>query len=116
VPADADLMFDVRFLPNPHFVPSLRRWSGKNASVSRYVLRSPEAKRFLSLTEKLLKFLLPEYVEEGKAYLTIAIGCTGGRHRSVAIAQILANRLKSVKGVQIRVRHRDVGEAARPRA
>ena len=113
VPADADLMFDVRFLPNPHFVPSLRRWSGRNPSVSRYVLKSPESKRFLALTERLLRFLLPEYVEEGKAYLTIAVGCTGGRHRSVAITQALANRLKTVKGVQIRVRHRDVGESAR---
>jgi UPF0042 nucleotide-binding protein len=110
VPVDADLMFDVRFLPNPHFVESLRPWSGKNPSVSRYVLKSPEARRFLSLTGALLRFLLPEYVEEGKAYLTIAIGCTGGRHRSVAIAHALAAKLKSIKGVQLRVRHRDVAD------
>jgi UPF0042 nucleotide-binding protein len=117
VPADADLMLDVRFLPNPHFVPALRRWTGRTAAVARYVLKSPEAKRFLTLSERLLKFLLPEYVEEGKAYLTIAIGCTGGRHRSVAITEALAKRLKAVKGVQVRVRHRDAGEnpKSRPR-
>jgi UPF0042 nucleotide-binding protein len=115
VPADADLMFHVRFLPNPHFVPSLRRWTGRNPSVSRYVLKSPEAKKFLALTERLLRFLLPEYVEEGKAYLTIAIGCTGGRHRSVAISQALANRLKTLKGIQVRVRHRDSGDSPRVR-
>jgi UPF0042 nucleotide-binding protein len=110
VPVDADLVFDVRFLPNPHFVESLRKMSGRKAQVSRYVLRSREAKRFLTLTSDLLKFLLPEYVEEGKAYLTIAIGCTGGRHRSVAIAHALAHKLDRTKGIQLRVRHRDVGE------
>jgi RNase adapter protein RapZ len=110
VPVDADLVFDVRFLPNPHFVASLRRWSGRNASVSRYVLKSPDTKRFLLLTGNLLRFLLPKYVDEGKAYLTIAIGCTGGRHRSVAIANALATKLKDVKGVQLRVKHRDVSE------
>jgi RNase adapter protein RapZ len=109
VPEDADLVFDVRFLPNPHFVRSLQRFSGRNARVSRYVLRSPAAARFLRLTTALLKFLLPEYVAEGKTYLTIAIGCTGGRHRSVAIAESLAARLRAVRGVKVRSRHRDVG-------
>jgi UPF0042 nucleotide-binding protein len=110
VPADADLVFDVRFLPNPHFVAALRRWSGKNPKVSEYVLRSPDARQFLRLTGDLLKFLLPRYIEEGKAYLTIGIGCTGGRHRSVAIAHALAARLKGVKGIQLRVRHRDASQ------
>jgi UPF0042 nucleotide-binding protein len=110
VPADADLVFDVRFLPNPNFVASLRRWSGQNPRVSQYVLRSPDAARFLRLTGDLLKFLLPQYIEEGKTYLTIGIGCTGGRHRSVAIAHALASRLKHVRGIQLRVRHRDVAE------
>jgi UPF0042 nucleotide-binding protein len=110
VPEDADLVFDVRFLPNPHFVASLRRWSGRNARVSRYVLRMPQTRTFLRLTTALLKFLLPHYIDEGKAYLTVAIGCTGGRHRSVAIAQAFATRLKSVKGIHLRVRHRDIGE------
>jgi UPF0042 nucleotide-binding protein len=110
VPEDADVVFDVRFLPNPHFVPSLRRWSGQRPQVARYVLRSRVASRFLTLTTDLLKFLVPQYVDEGKTYLTIAIGCTGGRHRSVTIAEALAKRLRSVRGVDIRVRHRDVTE------
>ena len=107
VPVDADLVFDVRFLPNPHFVPSLRRWSGRNAQVSNYVLRSRPAVRFMKLTTDLLRFLIPQYIAEGKAYLTIAIGCTGGRHRSVALAEAFARRLGTVKGIDVRVRHRD---------
>jgi len=109
IPEDADLVFDVRFLPNPHFVPSLKRWSGRNGRVSRYVLRAPAARTFLRLTSSLLRFLLPQYVKEGKAYLTIAIGCTGGRHRSVAISEALAKRVAAVPGTDVRVRHRDVG-------
>ncbi|MEO8071463.1 MAG: RNase adapter RapZ [Acidobacteriota bacterium] len=108
VPEGADLVFDVRFLPNPHFVPHLRPLSGKDARVANYVLRTAPAKRFMRLTVSLLKFLLPQYVEEGKAYLTIAIGCTGGRHRSVAIAKALVDELTTVRGIQLRVRHRDV--------
>jgi len=108
IPAEADLLFDVRFLPNPHFVESLRPRTGRHQVVARYVLRSAEGRRFMKLTTDLLKFLLPQYVAEGKAYLTIGIGCTGGRHRSVAIAEALAGRLKAVRGVQLRVRHRDV--------
>ncbi len=107
VPLDADVMFDVRFLPNPHFVSSLRRWSGRNKRVADYVLKSRPAIRFMKLTTDLLKFLIPQYIAEGKAYLTIAIGCTGGRHRSVALAEAFARRLKAVKGIDIRVRHRD---------
>jgi UPF0042 nucleotide-binding protein len=110
VPADADLLFDVRFLPNPHFVARLRPLSGHHPSVARYVLRAPTAKRFLRLTAALLRFLLPRYIAEGKSYLTVAIGCTGGRHRSVAIAEALGRRLKRVKGVRLRVRHRDVAD------
>jgi UPF0042 nucleotide-binding protein len=107
VPADADLVFDVRFLPNPHFVDALRPLTGLHPRVSRYVLRAPEAKRFLRLTGALLRFLLPEYIAEGKAYLTIAIGCTGGHHRSIAIAEALAREMKGVRGVKLRARHRD---------
>jgi UPF0042 nucleotide-binding protein len=110
VPEDADLVFDVRFLPNPHFVTSLRRWSGRHARVSRYVLGSPTARRFVALTTDLLRFLVPQYIREGKTYLTIAVGCTGGRHRSVAIAEALATRLRAVRGTQFRVKHRDVAE------
>lgn len=110
-PADADVVFDVRFLKNPHFVPALRPLTGLDGKVSRYVLRDPAAKKFLTLTTSLLKFLLPQYIAEGKAYLTIAIGCTGGRHRSVAMAEALGKALSRVKGVQLRVRHRDAAHA-----
>jgi UPF0042 nucleotide-binding protein len=107
LPPDADLVFDVRFLPNPHFVPALRPLTGLSPRVARYVMRAPAAGRFLRLTTALLRFLLPEYIAEGKSYLTIAIGCTGGRHRSITIAQGLERRLTRVPGVVLRVRHRD---------
>lgn len=107
VPSDADLVFDVRFLPNPHFIPRLQPLSGQDARVARFVLRAPAAGRFLRLTTALLRFLLPAYIAEGKAYLTIGVGCTGGRHRSIAIGEALARRLTSVRGVVLRVRHRD---------
>jgi len=110
VPEEADLMFDVRFLPNPHFVPRLRRSSGRNEKVANYVLRRPATRKFLALTEPLLKFLVPQYVAEGKTYLTIAIGCTGGRHRSVAIAEALGRRMARIDDIQLRVRHRDISE------
>lgn len=106
-PADADLVFDVRFLPNPHFVPALRQRTGRDPKVARFVLERPTARRFMSLTTQLLRFLMPQYIAEGKAYLTIAVGCTGGRHRSVAIAEALAPRLRRIKGLDVRVRHRD---------
>jgi UPF0042 nucleotide-binding protein len=110
-PADADIVFDVRFLPNPHWVASLRRYTGRHPRVARYVLGAPAARRFLALASALLVFLIPQYVDEGKTYLTVAIGCTGGRHRSVAIAEALAGRLRAVKGVRLRVRHRDAADA-----
>ena len=109
-PADADFVFDVRFLPNPHWVASLRPWTGRHTRVRRYVLGAPPARRFLQLAEALLEFLIPQHIAEGKTYLTVAIGCTGGRHRSVAIAEALAKRLRHLKGVRVRVRHRDVAE------
>jgi UPF0042 nucleotide-binding protein len=107
VPEDADLVFDVRFLPNPHFVTALRPWTGRHPKVARYVLRTPEARRFIALTLGLLKFLIPQYIAEGKTYLTIAIGCTGGKHRSVALAETFEKRLKGFDGIETRVRHRD---------
>lgn len=109
-PPEADLIFDVRFLPNPHFVTTLRARTGRSASVARYVLRSPTARTFMRLTTEMLKFLLPQYIAEGKTYLTIGIGCTGGRHRSVAVAEALGRRLQRTRGIQLRVRHRDVAE------
>src|SRR5262249_26140499 len=87
---DARLVFDVGLLPNPHHVRARRPWTGRSPRVARFVLRTPAARRFLQLTASLLKFLMPQYIAEGKTYLTIAIGCTGGRHRSVAIAEALA--------------------------
>ncbi len=87
VPVDADLVFDVRFLPNPHFVPRLRRFSGKDPRVARYIRSFPQTGEFLRHIEGLLKFLIPHYIREGKSYLTIAFGCTGGRHRSVMLAK-----------------------------
>jgi UPF0042 nucleotide-binding protein len=108
IPVDSDLLFDVRFLPNPHFVPELRPYTGRDASVLKYINKSKATHEFLTHTLNLLKFLIPQYVHEGKSYLTIGIGCTGGRHRSVAIAEALKKGLAGMPGVRIRVKHRDI--------
>jgi RNase adapter protein RapZ len=108
IPVDADLVFDVRFLPNPHFVPGLKPLTGRDREVTRYLDRSPATHEFLRRTLDLLTFLIPQYVNEGKSYLTIGIGCTGGRHRSVAIAEALKKGLAGLKGVRIRIVHRDI--------
>jgi UPF0042 nucleotide-binding protein len=108
IPVDSDLLFDVRFLPNPHFVPELRPHTGRDAEVVRYLERSTATHEFLDHTLNLLRFLVPQYVHEGKAYLTIGIGCTGGRHRSVAIAEALKKGLSGIPGVRVRVKHRDI--------
>jgi UPF0042 nucleotide-binding protein len=107
VPVDADLVFDVRCLPNPHFVDALRRLTGRDPAVVRYMRRHAATKDFIERLTSFLRFSLPHYVLEGKSYLTVAIGCTGGQHRSVMIAEALEKRLASVKGVRIRVKHRD---------
>lgn len=107
LPSQADLVLDVRFLPNPYFVPHLRPLPGTSADVSRWVLDQPVAQDFLGRARELLLFLLPRYRDEGKSYLTLALGCTGGRHRSVALAEALGNAL-ATEGVRARVRHRDV--------
>ncbi len=107
LPLEADLVFDTRFLPNPHFVPRIKDLSGKDPKVVRYLRSFPETMEFVKKVGNLLKYLLPSYVREGKSYLTIAIGCTGGRHRSVFVAEELARYLKSSKR-EIHVRHRDV--------
>jgi UPF0042 nucleotide-binding protein len=107
VPIDADLVFDVRFLPNPHFVPNLRPYSGKHKSVSRYVMSFRQSKGFLRRVDDLLGYLIPRYIEEGKSYLTIAFGCTGGRHRSVVLGEAVARSL-AARGYQSKVVHRDV--------
>ena len=107
VPIDVDNVLDVRFLPNPHWVEEMRPLTGLDEPVRRYVLGQPEAKEFLERAEYLLKFLVPAYVKEGKSYLTIAIGCTGGRHRSVVLAEEIADRLRKM-GYNPSTIHRDV--------
>jgi UPF0042 nucleotide-binding protein len=106
IPVDSDLLFDVRFLPNPHFVPVLRPHTGRDADVVKYINKSGASQEFLTHTLNLLKFLIPQYVHEGKTYLTIGIGCTGGRHRSVALAERLAEYLARFD-VRIQIEHRD---------
>jgi UPF0042 nucleotide-binding protein len=105
IPVDADLVFDLRYLPNPHFVPGMREKTGLDREVAAFVLEGAESKEFLDDVLPLLRRTLPRYEREGKAYLTIAIGCTGGRHRSVAIAEELARRLRD--GHDVVVAHRD---------
>jgi len=105
-PRVADLMFDVRFLPNPHWQPELRDLTGMDESVRDFVFSHAEAVEFLAKVNDMLDFLLPHYETEGKSYLTIAIGCTGGRHRSIAMAEAIAEHLAST-GVEVSVRHRD---------
>ena len=107
VPLDADLVFDVRCLPNPHFVDSLRKLTGRDAAVVRYMRKHDATHDFLDRLTSFLKFALPQYVQEGKSYLTVAIGCTGGQHRSVMIAEALRKSLADVKGVRLRVKHRE---------
>ena len=106
IPTDADLMFDVRFLPNPFFVEALRPKTGRAPDVAAFVLGCPEAERFLAQVSELLVSSLPLYVREGKSYLTLAIGCTGGRHRSVAVAEELGRRLAAA-GYTAHIHHRD---------
>ena len=107
LPRGADLVFDVRFLPNPHFEPQLRPRTGLDADVARYVLDSEPTKELLERLRGLLAFLLPLYEREGKSYLTVAVGCTGGRHRSVAVLEALAGELRR-SGQNVSVTHRDV--------
>ncbi len=107
VPVDADLVFDVRCLPNPHFVERLRRLTGRDRAVVQYMRRHASTKEFIDRLASFLRFALPQYVAEGKSYLTVAIGCTGGQHRSVMIAETLKKSLATVKNVRVRVKHRD---------
>jgi UPF0042 nucleotide-binding protein len=107
IPRVVDLMFDVRFLPNPHWIPELRPQTGLDDPVRDYVLGHPEAGAFLAKVTDLLDFLIPQYEAEGKSYLTIAVGCTGGRHRSVALAEAIGRHLNE-HGVDTAVHHRDL--------
>ncbi|MGA2430100.1 MAG: RNase adapter RapZ [Candidatus Acidiferrum sp.] len=107
VPTDSDLVFDVRFLPNPHFVPRLRKYTGQDPKVRRYIRSFPQTGEFLRRIEGLLVYLIPHYIGEGKSYLTIAFGCTGGRHRSVMLAESVMEALEK-RGYSTKVVHRDI--------
>jgi len=106
VPDDADLVFDVRFLPNPHFVPEFRPLTGRHPRVAKYIRSFPQTQEFITRISDLLVYLLPHYIREGKSYLTISFGCTGGQHRSVMIAEDVSKRLRKA-GYKVKVAHRD---------
>jgi UPF0042 nucleotide-binding protein len=106
VPEDADLVFDVRFLPNPHFVPEFRALTGRDPRVAKYIRSFPQTQEFIRRISDLLVYLLPHYIHEGKSYLTIAFGCTGGQHRSVMIAEEVGRHLRRA-GYRVKVVHRD---------
>jgi RNase adapter protein RapZ len=106
VPEDADLVFDVRFLPNPHFLPEFRPLTGRDPQVAKYIRSFPQTREFINRISHLLVYLLPHYVQEGKSYLTISFGCTGGQHRSVMIAEDVGKHLRKA-GYRVKIMHRD---------
>ncbi|WP_346707808.1 RNase adapter RapZ [Massilistercora timonensis] len=112
IPSDADLVFDVRFLPNPYYVDELRPMSGNDPEVRDYVMGNEKAGEFLDKLTDLLEFLIPNYIIEGKTQLVIGIGCTGGKHRSVTLANALFARLSQAESYGIRIEHRDIGKDA----
>ena len=112
IPADADLVFDVRFLPNPYYVEGLRQKNGNDKEIQDYVMQFQEANVFLDKLEDMLEFLIPNYITEGKNQLVISIGCTGGKHRSVTLANELYKRLSGKKGYGLKIEHRDIGKDA----
>ena len=107
IPADADLVFDVRFLPNPYYVEELRPKTGNDREIQQFVMRHPQAHVFLNKLEDMIRFLIPNYISEGKNRLVIAIGCTGGKHRSVTLANELYQRLAQDEGYGLKIEHRD---------
>ena len=111
IPVDADLVWDVRFLPNPHYIPKLRAKTGLSKDVRNYVLNRKDCKAFLPKFFALVSHCLPHFIKEGKSHMTIAIGCTGGRHRSVAIAEAMAKDLK-IKGYPLSIQHRDMASSS----
>jgi len=111
VPVDADLVFDVRCLPNPYFVPTLRRRTGRDRAVREFMEREPSTREFIARLEQYLRFVVPFYITEGKTYLTVGVGCTGGRHRSVMVAERLRPVLAGLDVAGVRVRHRDLKHA-----
>lgn len=112
IPSDSDLVFDVRFLPNPYYIDSMRPLSGNDAPVRDYVMGFEAAQVFLDKLEDLILFLIPNYILEGKNQLVVSIGCTGGKHRSVTLANALYQRLEKSEGYGIRIEHRDIGKDA----
>lgn len=113
IPGDADLVFDVRFLPNPYYISELRPLSGNDAPVRDYVMDSPTAREFLDKLTDMVQFLIPNYVAEGKHQLVIAIGCTGGKHRSVTLANALYHALEQEEGYGLKIEHRDIEKDAK---
>ena len=112
IPQDADLVFDVRFLPNPYYISGLKEKTGNNREVQEYVMNSPRAEEFLKKFTDLIQFLLPNYILEGKNQLVIAIGCTGGKHRSVTVANALYQVVKQDENYGVRIEHRDIEKDA----
>lgn len=112
IPADADLVFDVRFLPNPYYVEELRPKTGNDREIQQFVMRHPQAHVFLNKLEDMIRFLIPNYISEGKNRLVIAIGCTGGKHRSVTLANELYQRLAQDEGYGLKIEHRDIAKDA----
>lgn len=112
IPADSDIVMDVRFLPNPYYVDGLRPKTGNDVEIQQYVMQFPEAKEFLDKLENLVSFLIPHYIDEGKNQLVISIGCTGGKHRSVTLANELYKRLDGNKDYGLKIEHRDIGKDA----
>lgn len=109
VPVDVDMLLDMRFLPNPHWVPELRPLTGRNEQVQDYVLADPSVPRYLDSAEDMITLAMQGYRREGKRYMTIAVGCTGGKHRSVAVTEALARRLSGLDAVEVSILHRDLG-------
>jgi UPF0042 nucleotide-binding protein len=110
VPADSDLVFDVRFLPNPNYIPQFKKLSGRHPSVARYIRSFPQTVEFIERISELLVYLIPHYIQEGKSYLTIGFGCTGGQHRSVMMAEEMRRRLTRA-GFKVKTTHRDIVKA-----
>lgn len=113
IPSDADLVFDVRFLPNPYYLEELRPKTGNDPEIQQFVMKSPEAGEFLDKLEDMVRFLIPNYIKEGKNRLVIAIGCTGGKHRSVTLTNALYERLKKNQKYGLRAEHRDIDKDAK---
>jgi UPF0042 nucleotide-binding protein len=110
IPTDSDLLFDVRFMQNPHFVPELKEKTGREGEVQAYVMADPAAVEFMGKLRDMLAFLMPHYRKEGKRFLVLSIGCTGGKHRSVTVAELIAGHIAGMDGVSVQLRHRDIGK------